>query len=114
MTIYSYIEEPGVITVGIVNMKLLFEFVKADGSQMDISSASSLKCRIRKPDGTVVEKTLTLESGGLNGQAYYLTQAGDIDQAEFYECWGWAGFPAGLEGWSLPVRFRAVPVPAVS
>lgn len=113
--IYSYIEEENVVTVDILNLKLLFYFVKKDGSQLDISSATTLKCRIRKPDKiTVLEKTLTLESGGTNGEAYYMTQTGDIDQAGLYEAWGWVGFTAGLEGWSLPIRFRAVEVPAVT
>lgn len=115
MTIYSYIEEENVVTVDILNLKILFQFVKKDGSQLDISSAATLKCRIRKPDKTtVLERILTLESGGTNGEAHYMTQAGDVDQAGLYEAWGLVGFTGGLEGWSLPVRFRAVEVPAAT
>lgn len=108
MVIETYIEDIDVIYVGAVGVKLLFKFEKRDGSAFDISTATEKKCRIKRADGTVIEKSLTFETNGINGEAYYVTAGADINSEGRYMAEGYVKFNAGLESPSLPVRFRAI------
>lgn len=76
-----------------VGTKLLVT-VTDDGSAVDISSASSLTIFIRKPSGTVLERTGVVEDGP-NGKMYYLTVLGDLDAAGNYKIQGKVVISAG-------------------
>lgn len=108
MPIETHIEDIDVIYVGAVGVKLLFTFEKRDGSIFDISTAAEKKCRIKRVDGSVIEKNLVFETNGVNGEAYYLTTAADINSEGQYLAEGYVKFAGGLESPSLPVKFRAI------
>ncbi len=54
--------------------------VKRNGSAVNISTATVKKFKLRKPDGTVVERTAAFKTDGVDGKLTYTTIAGDIDQ----------------------------------
>jgi len=74
----SYIHE------GDIGTKLLIT-IKDDGSVVDISSASSLSIFIKRPDGTMLTRTGTLETDGTDGKIYYIVVAGDLNDAGLYK-----------------------------
>jgi hypothetical protein len=74
----SYIHE------GDIGTKLLIT-IKDDGSVVDISSASSLSIFIKRPDGTMLTRTGTLETDGTDGKIYYIIVAGDLNDAGLYK-----------------------------
>jgi hypothetical protein len=65
------------------------------GSVVDISTATALSIFIRKPDGTVLSRTGTLETDGVDGQMHYITVAGDLDVAGSYKIQGRVSFASG-------------------
>lgn len=74
----SYIHE------GDIGTKLLIT-MKDDGSVVDISSASSLSIFIKRPDGTMLTRSGTLETDGTDGKMYYIVVAGDLNDAGLYK-----------------------------
>ena len=48
---------------------------------MNISTATVITFKFKKPDGTVVSKTGSLVSGGTTGKCRYTSIANDIDAA---------------------------------
>ena len=72
---------------GDIGTKLLVT-VTDDGSIVDISSASTLDIFIKKPDGTILSRSGTLETDGTDGKMYYITVLGDLDVAGKYKLQG--------------------------
>lgn len=56
-----------------------------DDDPMDLTGASTLTFRFKKPDDTVVEKTATVSGSATDGTLVYLTEAGFLDQAGTWE-----------------------------
>jgi hypothetical protein len=52
----------------------------ATDAALDISSATTLEYRLRKPDATVATWTAAFTNDGTDGKIYYATVAGDLDQ----------------------------------
>lgn len=59
--------------------------IKDDGAIVDVSNASSILMKFRKPDDVVLTQNGLLESDGTDGMVYYNTQSGDLDQAGTYK-----------------------------
>ena len=59
--------------------------IKDDGVIVDISAASSVTMMFKKPDDEVVNKAGTLYTDGTDGQVYYDTLVGDLDEAGQYK-----------------------------
>ncbi len=59
--------------------------IKDDGVAVDVSSASSITMKFKKPDDEVISRTGTLDSTGTDGKVYYTTIAGDLDEAGLYK-----------------------------
>lgn len=57
-----------------------FAFRDQDGAIIDLDSATSLVMRLRKPSGTVVEKTLSVLGDPANGVAQYVTTDTDLNE----------------------------------
>lgn len=70
-----------------VGTKLLVT-ITDDGQVVDISSALALSIFIKKPDGTILSRSGTLETDGTDGKMYYITIAGDLDVAGNYKLQG--------------------------
>ncbi len=79
---------------GDIGTKLLFT-ITDDGQIVDISSAISLSIFIKRPDGTTLDRTGTLETDGVDGKMYYITVAGDLNQAGIYKLQAVVGLPTG-------------------
>ena len=69
---------------GDIGTKLLVT-IKDDGIAVDLSSATSLSLYIKKPDGTILNRTATLDSDGTDGKISYVTISGDLDVAGVYK-----------------------------
>jgi|SRR5882724_6894517 len=70
--------------VGDVGVRILLTLVDQDGNAIDISTGTSLTIKVEYPDGTSVDKTALLYSGGVDGKLYYDTIANDLSQAGQY------------------------------
>ena len=79
---------------GDIGTKLLIT-VTDDGVVVDISVASLLEIFIRKPDGTILSVSGTLETDGTDGKMHYITIAGDTDVAGVYKLQGRVVLPGG-------------------
>lgn len=69
---------------GDIGTKLLIT-VKDGSSPVDISTASSLSIIIKRPDGTKLHRSGTLETDGTDGKMYYIVVAGDLNAAGLYK-----------------------------
>lgn len=76
------------------------------GTVVDISTASTVAIYIKKPDGTILSRSGTLDTDGTDGKMYYTTQAGDIDVAGLYKIQGKVTFPSGASYHTSTATFR--------
>lgn len=68
---------------------------KTTGEAIDLSEATELLIRARKPGGDVVEWTAEFLTDGTDGQIVYYTQAEDLDVAGAWHFMGFVTLPAG-------------------
>ncbi len=60
----------------------LIDFVvHEDGEILDLTGATDLKVRLKKPSGQVIEKTAALATDGSDGIIRYTSAEGDLDLA---------------------------------
>lgn len=52
-----------------------------DNAIVNISGATILKIKLRKPSGSLLDKTAVLSTNGTDGKLRYTTIAGDLDQS---------------------------------
>ena len=52
----------------------------ATDAALDISTATTMELRLRKPDGTTATWSASFVFDGTDGRIYYTTVAGDLDQ----------------------------------
>ncbi len=76
---------------GDIGTKLLITVTDCD-NPVDISSANSLSIFIKKPNGTILTRTGVLNTDGVDGKMYYITVAGDLDEAGSYKIQGMVSF----------------------
>ncbi|MDQ3007191.1 MAG: BppU family phage baseplate upper protein [Chloroflexota bacterium] len=72
------------IQVGAIGLVITLTIME-DGAAVNISSAATRKIKIRKPDGTVLEKDAAFTTNGSDGKLTYTTVSGDIDQVGQYK-----------------------------
>lgn len=72
---------------------------------VNLALASLMQMKFKKPNGTVVTKTATWSSTGVDGRMKYVTVANDLDTAG---AWQVQGYVESISGkWSTDVyRFR--------
>ena len=83
-----------------IGTKFLFT-VKDGDSTTDISGASTKQIHFRKPSSSTLTKTASFETDGSNGQMYYTTVDGDIDEVGEWEAqvfldWGASEFRSNV------------------
>lgn len=78
--------------VGDEGTYLEIEFRSLDGTAKDISSATTQKIYLQKPDGTDVEVATSFTTDGTDGKIRYSWQTGDLDTAGL---WRVQGFVSG-------------------
>ncbi len=69
--------------------------ISEDCLPIDISTYDVLNIIFTKPDGTSVVQTAQFVTDGTDGQIYYSTIAGDIDQAGIWKIQGKVGVGSG-------------------
>jgi hypothetical protein len=91
------------VQVGAINLSIELEL--RDGySALDISGATTKQIIIDKPDGTNLTRGATFTTDGKDGKLYYLTVAGDLDQAGDYRAQSYIIIP-GFNGYSSATTF---------
>jgi len=69
---------PGTIHKNDIGTELVCEF-KDDDEVLDISAATTIQGKFKKPTGEVIVKTLDLVTDGSDGLAKYVTVSNDLD-----------------------------------
>ncbi len=90
------------------NIGTVFRFAirNQDDAVVDLSSASLLEIRFRKPDRTtILVKTATLVTDGTDGLIQYVTIAGDLDTSGPWTRQARVTIPAG-DFWSEVIAFQ--------
>ena len=83
--------------------------ITEDGVIVDVSGATLLQIELTKPDGTVVLKTASNVTDGVNGNIHYVGQDGDIDQRKIWSYIGIVTFSASQKFHSInPKQFEVV------
>lgn len=72
------------IQEGDIGTKLLVT-ITDNGTAVNLATASSLSLYIKKPDGTILNRTASLETDGTDGKINYVTISGDLDVAGVYK-----------------------------
>ena len=72
---------------GDVGVPIKVTVVKA-GAAVNISTATTLKILLVKPDATLLTKTAVFDSDGSDGKMKYVTIAGDLDQEGVWQIQG--------------------------
>lgn len=76
---------------GSIGVSFRIQFLKANGSPFDLSTADTVQIRLMPPSGTRMDKTGTLVSDGEDGWAKWVTSAAtDIDEEGRWEIAGYA------------------------
>lgn len=100
------------IQVGAVDLLIELE-IKNGHKALDISAATTKNIILEKPDDTIITAPGTFTTDGKDGLLYYLTVAGDLDQAGIYNAQAYLVLP-GFTGYSTPVSFQVyanIPLP---
>lgn len=67
----------------------------SEGQVLDISEATSMMLYLKKPSGTVLNKTPVFITDGSDGWMQYVTVAGDIDETGEWGVQAWVSLPDG-------------------
>ncbi len=93
------------IHLGNIGTVFRFEILNQDDVIVDLSSASTIEIRFRKPDRlTVLVRTASLVTDGTDGQIQYVTVAGDLDVPGPWTRQARVVIPAG-EFWTETINF---------
>lgn len=63
-----------------VGVRIKATIYDLDGNVVDLSSYTTLTFNFEKPDGSIIPKTASLSTDGMDGQVEYITESGVIDQ----------------------------------
>lgn len=85
----------------------------ADDSAVDVSNASTLEMKFRKPDGTIVTKTAQFSTAsdaagdGTDGKVEFQDDAGEAtDATGYWRYWAYAVLPGGFDGDSTTLTYE--------
>lgn len=93
------------IQVGVIGLVITLTITEDDAA-VNISSATTKRIHIRKPDGEVLQKTAAFTTTGSDGKLTYTTIAGDIDLAGEYKAQAYV-IMSGFTGHSTITAFEA-------
>jgi hypothetical protein len=101
------------VHVGDVNTRFLATLKDQDTTVVDITSATVMKFKFRKPSGTVVERTASRLNAGDDGKMKYDSITNDLDEAGEWIVQGYVEVGSGK--WHTdPFQFTVYPVLVVS
>ncbi len=95
------------VHVADVGTKFLPRFLDENDAVINISAATVKRLFLKKPDGTVLTKTLTFYTDGTDGIGQYVSIAGDLDVAGAWSAEGYVEIPSGKwhsEIYAFPVK----------
>lgn len=69
--------------------------VMEDGAAFNLSTATTLTLRLRKPDGSVISRPAALYTDGTDGRVFYATVTGDLDQPGAWRGQMYIALPSG-------------------
>lgn len=79
----------------------------ADEQAVDVSNASTMEIKARKPDGTVVTKSASHTSDGSDGQIEFEDSQGEFtDATGWWRYWGYVELPGGWSGDSTTLTYQ--------
>ena len=73
------------------NTRFIITISDSDCVAINISAYTTLNIIFTKPDGTIVTKTALFVTDGTDGQIYYATVAGDLDQSGVWKIQAYVG-----------------------
>ncbi len=71
-----------------IHISSIFNFVVAvqdANGALNLSTATTKSLLIKKSDGTILDKTMTFDTDGIDGKLKYVTHSSDFDIAGLYE-----------------------------
>lgn len=71
--------------------------IQDDGSIVDISAVTTKEILLKKPCGTLLEKSATFTTDGTDGKMYYDSISGDLDQIGSWKIQGHIIFSSSSE-----------------
>ena len=72
---------PNFFQVANAGIQILVQLLDEDQEPLNISGATALTLAFQLPDGTLISKTASYLSNGIDGQIYYVTTASDFIEA---------------------------------
>jgi hypothetical protein len=66
-------------------LAIIARCLRSDGSPEDLSTATNLEMKMRRPDGITQTKQASVTSGGADGRMQFVTQTGDLPVTGKYE-----------------------------
>lgn len=63
-----------------IGVELLVTLTNSSGTAFDVSTATTIQFKFRKPSGTEISRTGVLDSGGTDGKVRYVTIEDDLDE----------------------------------
>lgn len=74
-----------------------FSITIKDGDlAIDLSSSINIILTFRKPSDELITRTASFVTDGTNGQIYYDTEPGDLEEAGYYKLQAKVTFPNGV------------------
>jgi len=93
------------IQVGVIGLVMTLT-IEEDNVAVNISSATTKQIKVRKPDGSVMDKAADFSTNGSDGKLTYTTIADDIDMVGEYQAQAYVVM-TGFTGHSTVVSFEA-------
>ena len=98
------------IFVGDIGTVFSARILDENDAVVNISTATTLEMRFRKPGGIVVVQTAILETDGSDGKMRYVSIASDIDTDGAWRSQGHVSFPGDLNYSSSIYQFTVDPI----
>lgn len=82
--------------------------IAESGVTIDVSTTTTRQIFLKKPSGSIINRSAILLTDGTDGKIVYRTIAGDIDVAGTWSIQGYVVFPGGFDGRSEVVTFQVL------
>lgn len=88
------------IHIGDIGVQFLAT-IKDGSSVVNISTATTKQLNFRKPSGSILNKTASFYTNGTDGQIYYTSISGDLDECGTWSLQGYISMAGGT--WSTDI-----------
>jgi hypothetical protein len=95
--------------IHVTDIGTVFQVTIYDGATLvDLSSTTNIDFIFRKPDKSIVTRTASLYTDGVDGIVQYVMQEGDLDLKGSWKMQAELTFPEG-QWWSDIIQFKVYP-----